>query len=103
MRRIGFGGCFEHRKPRRKSPAAPWRERIDDAPAGQSVPGGMVAQHGTIAVERADRLIEIDLDQTRRTGGNRTTIEHGDAADDISGAEMEMDGQAIAQRCLGET
>jgi hypothetical protein len=63
----------------------------------------MVAQHGTVAMERADRLIEIDLDKAGPAGDDRPTIEHGDASDDVRGAEMEMDGQAVAQRRLGET
>src|SRR5271169_6311527 len=62
----------------------------------------MVAQHRTVAIECADRLFEIDLDKTGLAGEDRTSPEYCDAADDIGGAEMEVDGQTVAQRRLGE-
>src|SRR6516164_6838784 len=62
----------------------------------------MVAQHGTVAMERADRLFEIDLHKAGLTGEDRTPPEYCDAADHVGRAEMEMDGQPVAQRRRGE-
>ena len=102
LRRIGFGARLEHGEARRQPTAAPRRERVDNPSASQGVPGSMVAQHRAVAVECADRLLEIDLDKAGLARGDRTPPEHGDAADDVGRAEMEMDGQPVAQRRLGE-
>ena len=62
----------------------------------------MVTQHHPVAVQCADRLFEIDLDKAGLPRRDRTLREHGDAADDVGCAEMEMDGQPIAQRRLSK-
>ena len=63
--RIGFGSCFENGETCRQSAAAARRKRVDNPAAGESVASAVVAQHGAIAVERADRFGEINLDITR--------------------------------------
>ena len=69
--------------------------------AGQGVPRGMIAQHHAVAMECADRLIEVDLDKAALAGGDRPAAQHRGAADDILGAEMQMHRQSVAQRRFG--
>src|SRR5208337_382464 len=71
-------------------------------PARQRMPRGMVAQHGAVAPERADRMIDIELDKAAVAGCDRAAAQPRGTADDIRGAEMEMDRQPVAQRSLGE-
>src|SRR5207245_11169071 len=99
--RIGFGSCFENGEPRRQPAAAPWRKRIDNPSAGKSMAGAVVAQDSAIAVERADRLGEIDLDKTGLTGCYRSSSKQCNAADRIARAEVKVHRQPVAQRRLG--
>src|SRR5215831_5535004 len=94
------GERLERTEPGRLAAAAARRKRVDDTPAGQCSPRGMVSQYRPVAAQGANRVLEVDLHKTRAAWHYLAGPEDRDTTDGIRRAEMQMDRQAIAQRRL---
>ena len=101
-RRVCCGKRPQHREPRGLPSPSARRKRIDDASARQRVPGGVIAQHCSVAAERTERVLQVELHETALAGSNFPRPEHRGATDGVCRAEVQVDRQPVAQRSLGK-
>ena len=98
--RVGILHRREISETLRLGAAARGREDVDDSSTAERSLRGLIADDQAIAIERADGVVEHELNQGRFAGRDAGALQYRDAPRDIRCAEVDMDRSPVGQRAV---